>query len=188
MGSNKKPWLCEGSPWKTESAFWVFVRGVLRKGWSKHPIKLEYIKRYRKRIKNPNPKGKTDTVWGMTCECCGLDTVQKDIQIDHKGDSASFTGLHDAESYIAHLFLIDYTSIRSLCTKCHKIVNNAQSKGLTFEQSRIDKEIIRLMKKESREELLALLQTFNYTDCTNEAKRKIALTEIFTKEKTNDSV
>lgn len=176
MTTEKKPWLCEGSPWKTESSFWAWVRGVLRKGWNVHPIKIEFINRFRKRIKNPVEKNRKrfPECWGMTCELCGIDTPQKDIQIDHRGESHSFTGLHDAESYMAHLFLIDYYSIRALCTSCHKIVNNAQAKGLTFEESKIDKEVIRLMKKENKQELLDLLERHGYTNLPNAKKRKEA--------------
>lgn len=181
--ASKQPWLCEGSPWKTEAAFWTWVRGVLRKGWNVHPIKIEFINRFRKRIKNPVEKNRKrfPECWGMTCELCKKDTPQKDIQIDHKGDSHSFTGLHDAASYMAHLFLIDYDSIRPLCTTCHKIVNNAQSKGLTFEESRIDKEVIRLTKKENKQEMLDMLAKFKYS-CKNQKERKAALKEILTKE------
>ena len=83
MTAGIKPWLEVGSPWKTESAFWGWVRGVLRKGWSKHPIKLEYIKRNRRRIKNPTGNPRFPEVWGMNCTVCKKDHVQANIEIDH---------------------------------------------------------------------------------------------------------
>lgn len=177
----KKPWTVLGVPWKTESAFWGWVRGVLRKGWSKHPVKLEYIKQHRKRIKNPNPKGKVPEVWGMTCQCCGQDKIQSDIQIDHRGDSQSFTGLEHAESYMSHLFLVDFESLRELCSDCHKIVNHCQLTGLTFAEAKKDKVIIDLLKPANKSKMEVLLKEHNYV-CKNPAQRRAALTEIFDKE------
>lgn len=178
--SDAKPWLCEGSPWKTEAAFMNWVRGVLRKGWKVHPIKIEFINKYRKRIKNPNQKSakRFPECWGMTCDLCKIDTVQADIQIDHRGDSGTFTKFEDAEAYMKHLFLIDYESIRPLCTSCHSVVSHAQNTGLSFEDAKLDKKVINLLKKENRPEMLALLQQHGYTGCTNDVKRREALTEI----------
>lgn len=178
----KKPWLVEGSPWKTESAFWVWVRGVLRKGWSKHPIKIEYIKRHRMRVPNPKPSKRFPEVWGMECECCKKLVVQSEIQIDHIGDSSSFTGLDDARSYIEHLFLIDYESIRPLCLECHKIVNVMQAQKLTFEEARIQKEIIRISKL-PKQELLAYLEQEGYSgeSVSNDKKRRACVELILNK-------
>lgn len=176
----KRPWLVPGVPWKTESAFWVWVRGILRKGWSRHPVKIEYINLNRKQIVNPNPKGKKPTVWGMTCKQCGKDTVQSEIEIDHVGDNASFTGLHDVESYVKHLFLVDFDSLESCCKPCHSIRSNAQNKGISFEESTIDKEVIRIMKEESKEDILYFCVAFGYNvgSLGNAEQRKQAVYEI----------
>ena len=135
--ANKEPWKVEGVPWKTESAFWVWVRGILRKGWSRHPVKIEYINLHRKKIKNPNPKSakKFPTVWGMTCSICGKDHVQSNIEIDHVGDNAKFTSLKDTENYVKHLYLVDFASLREVCKPCHKIVSHAQNEGISFEEA-----------------------------------------------------
>lgn len=181
MSAAKKPWTVTGVPWKSESAFWGWVRGVLRKGWSKHPVKLEYIKQHRKRIRNPNPKGKVAEVWGMTCQQCKRDVVQSDIEIDHTGNNASFTGLHDVESYVKHLFLVDFTSLESCCKACHSIRSNAQNKGMTFEESRKDKWIIDLLKPPNKSKLQALLTEHGFV-CKNPKERRAALDIIFDKE------
>ena len=177
----KAPWICVPQIWKTESAFWGWVRGVLRKGWSKHPVKLEYIKQHRKRIKNPNPKGKVPEVWGMTCQQCKCDVIQSEIEIDHVGDNASFTGLHDAESYMKHLFLVDFQSLESCCKPCHSILSHMQNKGMTFAEAKKDKWIIDLLKPANKSKMEVLLKEHNYV-CKNPAQRRAALTEIFDKE------
>ena len=181
----KKPWLVKGVPWKTESSFWVWVRGILRKGWSRHPVKIEYIRLHRKRIVNPKEKSRKahPTVWGMTCEICQKDHSQGDIEIDHKGDNATFTGIQDTESYVKHLYMVDFDSLRALCKPCHKIVSHAQNTGLTFEQSAVAKKVIATTKELSVKEIVAYLHSKGYNDASNAQKRKAALTELYTKEK-----
>ena len=176
---HKKPWIIAPHIWKSESYFWTFVRGVLRKGWSKHPLKLEYIKTHRKRIINPVEANRErfPECWGLVCDICNKPTAQKDIEIDHIGDSCKFTGLHDVEKYVAHLFLIDYDSIRPLCKPCHKIVNQSQRSGVSFEQARIEKEMIAKLKDKN---LLTWLSEHGYNGAavSNAVKRKAAVAAI----------
>lgn len=185
----KAPWTVAGVPWRTEGAFWNWVRGILRKGWSRHPVKIEYIRKYRKRIINPVEKNRKrfPECWGMTCEICGVDHVQGNIEIDHKGDNCTFTGLKDSEGYIKHLFLVDFTSLRALCKACHKIVSHAQNEGITFEEARKEKDIISICKLPAKN-LLAYLQEhgYNSSQVSNPAKRRLCVTEIINKEKANE--
>lgn len=180
MGS-KKPWLVKGVPWKTESAFWVWVRGILRKGWSRHPVKIEYIRSSRKRITNPKlaSRRRFPEVWGMVCEICQKDHVQGDIEIDHKGDNATFTGLSDAESYVKHLYIIDFESLRALCKPCHKIVSHSQNTGITFEEAKFQKRVISITSKKASE-VIVYLNDLGYSGdaVSNPAKRKQLIEEI----------
>ena len=38
--------------WKTESAFMSWLRGGIRRMWSKHPVRIEFMKQNRTRIPN----------------------------------------------------------------------------------------------------------------------------------------
>jgi hypothetical protein len=180
---SKQPWTVPGVPWKNESSFWVWVRGILRKGWSRHPVKIEYIRLNRKRITNPKEKSRKahPTVWGMTCEICQKEHAQGDIEIDHKGDSATFTGLGDTESYVKHLYMVDFESLRALCKPCHKIVNHSQRMGVSFSEAAVLKKVVASMKLKVDVQQ-ALLSGYGFNGCTNAAKRKKAWTEIHTKE------
>ena len=53
--------------WKTESAFMSWLRGGIRRMWSKHPVRIEFMKQNRIRIPNPNKNGKAKEVWGGVC-------------------------------------------------------------------------------------------------------------------------
>lgn len=189
--SKKTPWEQCPEIWSTEAKFWNYIRGVLRKGWSRFPLKLEYIKANRKRIPNPVEKNRNrfPEVWAMTCDICGVDHLQSNIEIDHKGDGSSFTGLHDVEKYVAHLFLVDYTSLRALCTQCHKIENQRQKKGISFEEATIDKEVIYIIATEKVEDIIDFIESYNYNGeykTNNAANRRKALYDIL-KGVTNES-
>jgi len=158
-----------------------WIRGVLRKGWKVHPIKIEFINKYRKRIKNPNEKSakRFPECWGMTCDICKVDTVQADIQIDHRGDSGTFTKFSDAEAYMKHLFLIDYESIRPLCTSCHSVVSHGQNTGLSFEEAKIDKEVVAICKQPVHAvKFFCSSYGYDETALSNPAKRRAAVEEI----------
>lgn len=179
---NKTPWTVEGNPWGNEAKFITWVRGILRKGWSKHPLKIEYIKRNKKRIANTNTKSaKTHpTVWGMKCECCGKDTLQAEIEIDHKGTvQGRFTTMAEIEGYARHLYMIDYESIQSVCKPCHSIISYSQKHNLTFTEAAREKHVIDICKQPVKEVLAFLEANGHNTDkLTNAAKRREAVTQV----------
>lgn len=177
-----EPWKEEGSPWKSEAEFLSWVRGVLRRGWSKHPIKLEYIKRNRKRIKNPNPKNapRFPEVWGMTCALCKKDKAQGDIEIDHISDTGgTFKKLEDAVEYMKHLFMVNFSKMRSVCKPCHKIESHRQKTGVSFEEAAVQKRVIAVMK--DTQNVLVICKKYGYSSdmLSNATKRKQALMAIF---------
>jgi hypothetical protein len=177
----KKPWLVPGVPFKTEGAFLTWVRGVLRRGWKVHPVKLEYLNSRKKRIKNTNPKSmKTHpTVWGWVCEQCQQEV--KTVEIDHAGDvQGKFTSMDEIQGYAEHLYLVDFDSLECVCVPCHQTRSLAQKRGISFEQAQIEQKIILAMKDKVAVQV-AKLKELLYNDVTNTAKRKLAWTDHFNK-------
>jgi hypothetical protein len=177
--NTRPPWEVVPKIWKTESSFWLWLRGVLRKGWSRHPIKLEYIARNRKRIKNPNPRGRVPEVWGMTCQQCGNDFVQNRIEIDHVGDEGRFTGREYIQSYVEHLFMVDFDRLESCCKPCHAIRSYAQRHNISFTEAHIEKQIIAKCKLPVKDIVdFCTKNGYNVNLLTNSTKRRAAITEI----------
>ena len=58
MIKEKKLWELYPEIWKTESEFMSWIRGGIRRIWSKHPVKLEFIKQNRVKIPNPKPNAR----------------------------------------------------------------------------------------------------------------------------------
>lgn len=177
--SDKKPWLVEDVPWKSEAAFWSWLRGGIRRIWSKHPVKTLYMDSKRRKIANPNPKNakRFPEVWGVICECCGKEVLQKDSEVDHMQQSGSFRTKEDIQGFIERMFFVDFSVLRILCKSCHSIVSHAQNTGMTFEEAKLDKLVIEMMKK-PKKEIDAFCKKNGYNDTTNDVKRRAALTAI----------
>lgn len=133
--------------WRSRSAFFSFVKGIIRKGWSRHPIKIKLLNKKRKQIPNPNPRGNKPTVWGADCAICGKPHVLKDIQVDHcSGETAFLTKQEDIQSCVEKLLLVTEDELRLLCIECHAVVSLASKQGITFEEARLRKSVITFSK------------------------------------------
>lgn len=139
----KEPWNVEGVPWVTEAAFYAWVRGQLRKGWSRHPVKNLYLQN--NRYKKENDKGRL--VWHLNCEQCSIPTTQTKIQVDHIHPAGSLKTTEDLGKFVERLYFVTFDTIRVVCIPCHGIITYSERKGLSFDEARIEKQCIHIMKK-----------------------------------------
>ena len=178
------PWLQHPNIWKTKSAFMSWLRGGIRRSlWNKSPIKLEYIKKHRKRIPNPNPKGKVETVWGGSCGLCGEDFVLAQLDVDHKEGNHSLNELSDIQSFIENIVLVTEDDLQFACKTCHKIKNQQQRKGISFEQASYEKIAIDLIKKKLDK---SWLESRGVVPASNQTKRREQIIQKLREEKEND--
>ena len=95
--------------WKTESAFFQWLKGVFRKGWNKHPVKLKLLKNTSVDIPNPNPKSVTrfPTVKGNVCAKCGNMFPRSQCEVDHvMEEPARLTSLGEISSCVEKLLVV----------------------------------------------------------------------------------
>lgn len=180
-----KPWLVKDSPWKTESLFYGWVRGQLRRGWARHPIKHMYIRQNRFKAEN---KKTGKITWHMNCECCLQVFPQSFIEIDHKLAAGSFTCKEDIQAFVDRLYFIDFDSIRAVCKDCHEIITHQEKNKLnSFFEALVDKEVVKIMKLKASE-LKKYLQKYGVTYVTpkkdnKDTVRQIVLAEYNDKER-----
>lgn len=166
--SMNKPWELPETPWKTEAAFWGWVRGQLRKGWSRHPVKHLYIKQ--RRYKSMGKRGKM--VWHLDCEQCECPTPQSNIEIDHKIPAGSFTCKNDIADFVERLYFVTFDTIRAVCKDCHSVLTHQERhKIATFFEAAVDKETIKVMKRPA-EEIRKLVEAHGYKYKTPKAANK----------------
>lgn len=147
---NKKPWLLPYTPWKTQAAFFGYIRGGLRNGlWKRNPVKLEFLKAKRQRLPlgkstRTNPKG---LVWGFVCEECKESFPQSQIEVHHNEAAGSLKTQEDLEGFITKMCFVDFDDLSILCKPCHATYTYAERYNITFEEAALEKERINFFKK-----------------------------------------
>lgn len=145
----------EGKVWKTKSALLSWVRGGIRRSlWNRSPIKINFINKHRKRIPNPNPRGRVSEVWGAQCALCKKDYPVAFVDVDHKGDSHSLKEIEDIQKFVEGIVLVTEDDLQFACKTCHKIRNHSQKMGVTFEEAAVEKQAIEIVKNKQDKEWL----------------------------------
>ena len=133
--------------WKTESSFMSWLRGGIRRIWAKHPVKLDFIKQNRVKIPNPNPNGRVKTVWGGKCALTGEYFVLNELECDHKVGNISLKSVEDIQSFVEGVLLVTADDLQLVSKEAHKIKSYAEKQGISFEEAKIEKEVIEIIKQ-----------------------------------------
>jgi hypothetical protein len=158
----------------TESQYLAWVRSALRSKWLRWPCRGEAIQAARRPYKGPNKLQKYEVM----CAICKEWFKQKEIEVDHfPHDAGSILSTDDIGPFVGRLFC-EVTNLRVLCKPCHKCYTLSQSKGISFEEAKLEKQVTEILKNKSKS--LALLAKNGYTgvSVSNATKRKALLTKL----------
>lgn len=180
----KEPWGYEGSPWKNKTEWMTFLRGCLRSAWSKHPTKHNVIKKARKKIPNPNPKGRVATVWGFTCPLCGGTFPTSEGQVDHIVPAGSLLEKEDIQGFVERLLWVVEEDLRLICKGCNSALAYADKQGISFAQAKAQKESIKIIKEKKD---LTWLTDRGIVPLRSQKQRRTQIVEHILKER-NDEV
>lgn len=165
---SKKPWKDVPHIWKDEKAYLNWLRGQVRRMWSRAPIKIEY--KNSRRYKAPVGRNGRE-VWVSDCEICGCQA--RKTQVDHIDGGYGFTDWGSFLGWLDRILLIDFDDIRELCIPCHEIVTLSQRKEVSFEEAKIEKEVIAFTKLsiDKQKEILNN-EGFSELETSNAKKRR----------------
>ncbi len=172
-----EPWEQCPDVWPTKAKFFQWMRGQMRRAWSRHPVKVSYMHNHRirvplGRVTANNPEG---LVWGCECEHCHELKKQSECEVDHIDAAGSFKGWEDFEPWMHKLMHINWNSIRVVCKDCHRIISYAERMGYTFEEAKLEKEAIAFSKLSVPTQKGLLCQAgFENEDIANAKKRRAA--------------
>lgn len=176
--------------WKTESAYFSYLRGCIRLAWVKNPVKLKLLNKRKKQIPNPNygkPRNTKKTVMGATCEICLKDYPTKFIQVDHiTGGNYSLRSVDDIQGFFESICIVTESELRLVCLDCHGCLTYASKEGVSFEEAKVIKHVISLDKENKVVDKLNELGVNSQP--TTKAKRKALLLEILLKDLENKDV
>lgn len=176
--------------WKTESAYFSYLRGCIRLAWVKNPVKLKLLNKRKKQIPNPNygkPRNTKKTVMGATCEICLKDYPMKFIQVDHiTGGNYSLRSVDDIQGFFESICIVTEDELRLVCLYCHGCLTYAAKEGVSFEEAKVIKHVISLDKENK---VLDVLNGLGVSCIpTTKIKRKALLLEILLKDLENKDV
>ena len=164
--------------WKTESAYFSYLRGCIRLAWVKNPVKLKFLNKHKKQIPNPNygkPRNTKKTVLGATCEICLKDHPMKFIECDHRhGGNYSLRSVKDIQGFFESICIVTESELRLVCKDCHGCLTYSAKEGVSFEEAKIEKEVIEIIKQKKDK---LYLQQYGISVPSNAAARRKAIVE-----------
>jgi len=172
----KEPWEELPEVWPTQSAYFEWIRGQMRRAWARHPIKHAYKLRHRiraplGRITKNNPTGE---VWCAKCEQCGTLVREYESQVDHIIGAGSFKSWDDFTVWMMRLMHINFDSIQVVCKPCHKIITHAERYDMTFEEAKLEKEVI-VFKNLTASKQKVVLEIYKLSIKATNAKERVAV-------------
>lgn len=144
-----RPWEIPNSPWKDEKAYYNWLRGSIRRIWSRHPVKISY--KQQRRYKAPVGRNGKE-VWVSDCEMCGAQSRSCDV--DHLHGGYGFTDWQSFTEWAKMILWVTYEDIRELCPECHAAVTLSQRLGTPVEEARLVKVVIQMEKDKTLKKFL----------------------------------
>lgn len=115
--TNRVPCTRAGNTW-TNSAYWGFIRALLRQGSKRWPpIACQALNDVRRTYQGPNKRQK----WEYQCAGCGDWYKRDDVQVDHIEPCGQLKCEADIQGFVTRLFC-EKDKLRILCTGCHTII------------------------------------------------------------------
>lgn len=155
----------------SEKALCSAIRSAIRQVWMKHPTKLAYL--YERTIPDLDPS--TRTKWLIQCESCGEMFKLGDVEINHKVSENQLLSFKDVLPFTQSILGVGFDDIEVLCKDCHATFTYSERYGVTIEEARLEKDVIKKINQKvatQKKELLAA--GFKSSDITNEEKRREA--------------
>lgn len=180
----KKPWLTpEGKKiWKTEAAYWGWLRGAMRRIWADYPVRKEWKGRQLRPVTPEERKLKkfhTSTKNVGQCFYCKEWFPGSRLECDHRESSDGCTSKETAESFLWYCGGGVGDDWVLACKPCHQAKTHAERRGIGILEAIADKQAI-VICKEKRDRLW--LKERGVVPASNEAKRRKQIVDILMKE------
>jgi 5-methylcytosine-specific restriction endonuclease McrA len=180
MSERPEPWEYLPEIWSTKAAYFTWLRGQMRRAWSRHPVKVQYQKsrRVRANVGKQRDKltGVRKEVWALPCDICGGVFPQTEVEVDHIVRAGSFRNWEECEQWLRSLMQITPDDLQLACKPCHKIKSYAEHHGISFLEARAEKAAIEWQKEcppDTQKKVLLTLGV-DAIDVSNAKKRRAA--------------
>lgn len=121
------------------------VRKAIDSAWMTAANKLVFLEDRVMHDMNPA----TRTKWLVECNQCGKMFKLADVQIDHRIGEFACTNREEFYAYILSRLDVGFDDLQVLCIPDHEIKTLGERLGITFEEARIEKAVIAIMKQKA---------------------------------------
>lgn len=153
------------------------VRKAIDAAWMTAANKLVFLEDRVVPDMNPN----TRTKWLVQCNHCKKMFKLTDVQIDHRQGEFACTKREDFYPYILSRLDVNFDDLQVLCIEDHQIKTLAERQGITFEEARLEKQVIAVCKG-STSSVKAFLIERGITPAGNAEQRKKQVREALKQE------
>jgi glutaredoxin len=177
---NKEPYEMYPEIWKSKSAYYTWLRGQIRMMWMHYPAKIKW--KQSQAFKPPESYTGRAKKLG-TCHYCKEDFGISSLEVDHVQQAGSCNSWENATDFMYKLLDCNDNWVLA-CKPCHKAKSLSERSGISFDDAVIQKKVIAYEKETDTEQVIAFLKENGYTtaQCSNAKKRRLVLTEVFSKE------
>lgn len=175
-----EPWDAYPDIWKTQAAFFAYLRGGIRSIWSRYPAKLKWKQG---QLSSP-PAGYTGRAKKLgTCHYCQNLFAASALEVDHVKQAGTCNSWETAAQFLKNLLDTSGNWVLA-CKPCHKVKSYSERSGLDFNDALAEKRAIDFLKNSSKNIVLDYCEASGYNprSLSNNTKRREALVEIFKKE------
>lgn len=131
------------------------VRKAIDSAWMTAAHKLVFLE---DRVV-PDMEDSTRTKWLIQCNICKGMFKLTDVNVDHRIGEFPCTNREEFQSYLLSRLDVGFDDLQVLCVDipkknhvgCHQIKTLGERFGLSFEDARIEKQVIEIMKKKASE-------------------------------------
>ena len=119
MGKQRVQRTRAGNLW-TEARYFSFIRGLLRGGFNKYPVKFK--------VKTANRrKNKQTKRFEYPCKICNGWFPDKETQVDHIRPCGSLKTFSDLPDFVSTLFC-EADNLQVVCKECHQKKTNDEGR------------------------------------------------------------
>jgi 5-methylcytosine-specific restriction endonuclease McrA len=187
LTDKEQPWQTSDGKkiWKTEAQYWTWLRGAIRRLWSDYPLRKQWKSSQLRRITQEEKDSKLyhpSTKNLGLCVYCNVWLAGSKLECDHVKPSEGCTTKDTAESFLWHCGGGTGVDWVLACEPCHKIKTLADKRGISFEEARLEQQVLFVCKKPAKivDEWLAEKGVIGYI--RNPRGREQAIREVLTGE------
>lgn len=134
-------WNDPNSIWKTQPAFFSYLRGNLRRLWVRYPVSTKF----KTSMCRPN-KGSGRARFVGNCSQCGVVRAKSHLEVDHIIPCGKLSTWDDVGPFLKRM-ITGSDNMRLVCHPCHKIITMQERFGIGTEEALIHSKVVEFSKK-----------------------------------------